>query len=130
MGKGLKPFALLISAIALAPAVIFFLLNYTDASRRCSEAGVPKASATIKAANIALSKGEFEIADGLAGTVIHEIGERYIDPAALDDTGLKLSLADAQRSRGNIQASAKIRVSMAQNRLTSLQHLARCRVSH
>lgn len=126
MGGSLKPFALLISAGALAAAILIVQVNSAGASRRCAEAGVPKASAAIKAANIALAKGDFERADGLARTVIHDIGERYIDPTALDDTGLKLSLADVHRSEGNIQASAKIRLSMAQSRLASLQHLARC----
>lgn len=63
----------------------------------------------------------------LADQVITAIGSRYNDPHALDDTGLKLSLADTHRMNGHIDTSARIRVSMAASRMSALRFKLKCR---
>jgi hypothetical protein len=95
---------------------------------RCSKAASYAAAKRYsETADQAALVGDFETANRNAQAGIRAIGNADGDPSALDDTGVKETLAVSKERKGRIDHAAHLRLNVLETRLDSLHRgLAGC----
>jgi hypothetical protein len=78
------------------------------------DAQLTKADAEIAAQN-------WETANKLLKQALAELGDRYVCPDVIDDTGMKLMAADLQEKEGKLDNAAHVRRRMLADRLEMLR---------
>ena len=66
----------------------------------------------------ALERQEWPLANVLLKRGLDSLSDRYTASNSIDDSGMKLVLADAEEKKGNLQTSAQIRHSVLASRLS------------
>lgn len=72
----------------------------------------------LNTAEQALERQEWPLANVLLKRGLDTLGDRYTASNTIDDSGMKLVLADAEEKKGNLQTSAQIRQSVLASRLS------------
>lgn len=72
----------------------------------------------LNTAEQALERQEWPLANVLLKRGLDTLGDRYTTSNTIDDSGMKLVLADAEERKGNLQTSAQIRQSVLASRLS------------
>jgi hypothetical protein len=67
-------------------------------------------------ATSAQKSAEFETANSLLDDAVALIGDRYLRPNMIDDTGMKLALAKAEAKKGNLETAVALKKSVVESR--------------
>lgn len=80
----------------------------------------------LTAADNAIAQEDRPTANALLKRGLDALGDRYLSPDTIDDTGTKLVLADAEERRGALSGAVRLRRAVLASRLHQLQqHLSR-----
>ena len=113
-------------ALGIVACVLALATSAAVRQAKCSSGELREIQAELRTADQALARSDYRRANYSAATAILKIGDRYTDPGMIDDTGLRLSLADWQERQGNLKQAAIIRVRMARTRLNALARKSGC----
>lgn len=78
----------------------------------------------IAEARDALLRADWKSANTAALEALESIGSRHLSASVIDDTGQKLLVAQIEERRGDLEAAARIRLRIAESRLTLLESKA------
>jgi hypothetical protein len=78
-------------------------------------------------ANTVLSENKYANANKLFEKGIDILGDLYLSPNLLDDSGMKNTLADIEEKKGNIQQAANIRKKVLESRLDNYEKKLNCK---
>ncbi len=84
---------------------------------------VQEIEALIIAADKAAEMDEWVLANTLLKKGLDTLGSRYVTPAMIDDTGMKLVLASAEEQKGSLQVAVTIRRLVLAARLSLLREM-------
>ena len=119
----MKPFSF---ALGVFAGVLALATNAVAESSKCPSSDILQLQTELRAADQAMSGSEYLRANDIAELVIRKIGDRYIQQITLDDSGQRLSLADALQRRGDLKVAANIRIGTARTRLDLLTQKFGC----
>lgn len=119
----MKPFSF---ALGVFAGVLALATNAVAESSKCPSSDILQLQTELRAADQAMSGSEYLRANDIAELVIRKIGDRYIQQITLDDSGQRLSLADALQRRGDLKVAANIRIGTARARLDLLTQKFGC----
>jgi Flp pilus assembly protein TadD len=85
-----------------------------------SAADAEKLETLVAAASNEEKRGNFEKANSLLDNALSLIGDSYIRPDVLDDTGLKLALAQAEIQNGDFEKAVALKKSVITSRRAML----------
>ena len=77
--------------------------------------------AILKAAEQAIERQEWSLANALLKQGLDAVGDRYIVSNTIDDSGMKLVLAETEERKGALQTAAQIRRGVLASRLSLLR---------
>jgi hypothetical protein len=76
---------------------------------------------TLRLADEKIAEQDWVSANVLLKKGLSTLGDSYLSADTIDETGMKLILADAAEKNGDLQSAAKIRLRMLGSRHTQLQ---------
>lgn len=82
---------------------------------------IQKIEALLVAADKAVKKEEWALANTLLKEGLDTLGDLYVSSDIVDDTGMKLVLASAKENEGSLQVAATIRRRVLAARLSLLR---------
>jgi hypothetical protein len=77
--------------------------------------------AQLEKADAAIAAQLWEAADELIRQALAELGDRYVCPGTIDETGMKLIAADLQEREGKLDEAVRVRRKMLVARLEMLR---------
>jgi hypothetical protein len=80
-----------------------------------------QADAALKQAENAVARENWLEANRLLKDGLQAVGDQYVSPNTLDDTGMKLALASAEEKKGNLETAAHLRLGVLKVRLSMLR---------
>lgn len=86
-----------------------------------NEAVIKEVEVTLKAAEQAIENKEWASANTLLKRGLDIVGDRHTTPDSIDDSGMKLVLAEAEEKKGALHTAAHIRRSVLASRLSLLR---------
>lgn len=82
------------------------------------------AQASLAAADATMKNKDWEAANRRLLEGLKTLGDRYVLPASIDETGMKLVAAEAEEKNGRLENAAQMRRRILQTRLDMLQQKA------
>lgn len=82
---------------------------------------VEQITSTLRGADHAIELSQWAAANVLLKRGLAEMGDRYARATTIDDSGMKLVLADMEDQKGNPQAASAIRRRVLAERLSQLR---------
>lgn len=117
-------FAAVLIAIGAAPAsAMFGHHHHKHGAKNPMKAKYDAVRRTLAEANRAQSANELEQASAFLDKAIANLGTDYASPKFIDDTGMKLTLANAEARSGKLAAAVTIKKRVVEARLEMFRKL-------
>jgi hypothetical protein len=97
------------------------IADETGANMITQKSPAEQADTAVKQAEHAFARENWLEANRLLKGGLQAIGDRYASADTIDDTGMKLVLADVEEQKGKLETAAHLRLGVLKARLSMLQ---------
>ncbi|WP_237059078.1 hypothetical protein [Microbulbifer sediminum] len=96
----------------------YFLASILLISHSSLSADIARIESLLAQGNAEIGKGKYEVAYHICTQGIVDLGNAYVSPSAIDDTGQKLVLAEVSAEEGNYKVASAVSCSSLNSRVS------------